>query len=145
MNFAPANLSSTSELKFLRTEVQRHGGHQLHIVKLSSLSSKTMVVITVNDSILSSYDDLCQIRVFWHLIPPSSLVFRLIHMASSVQPVKQQGMLPVATNRAINNYQRLTAFKLEMMATSPPKPKPTAKRLMSPCQFDNSGTDPTFR
>ena len=85
------------------------------------------------------------IRVFWHLIPPSSLVFRLIHMASSVQPVKQQGMLPVATNRAINNYQRLTAFKLEMMATSPPKPKPTAKRLMSPCQFDNSGTDPTFR
>ena len=43
------------------------------------------------------------IRVFWHLIPPSSLVFRLIHMASSVQPVKQQGMLPAATNRTIIN------------------------------------------
>ena len=50
------------------------------------------------------------IRVFWHLIPPSSLVFRLIHMASSVQPVKQQRMLPVATNQAI--------FKLEIMATT---------------------------
>ena len=43
------------------------------------------------------------IRVFWHLIPPSSLVLRLIHMASSVQPVKQQGMLPAATNRTIIN------------------------------------------
>ena len=29
VNFAPANLSSTSEFKFLRAEVQRHGGHQL--------------------------------------------------------------------------------------------------------------------
>ena len=39
VNFAPADLSSTSEFKFFRTEVQRHGGHQLHIARLSSLSS----------------------------------------------------------------------------------------------------------
>ena len=81
-----------------------------------------IVIIIVHDHDCSSYDSIIKwwsmsntmmIRVFWHLIPPSSLVFRLIHMASSVQPVKQQWMLPVATIQAI--------FKLEIMATTTAK------------------------
>ena len=77
---------------------------------------------------------------------PPKLPCLQAHTHGQLGPASQATRdVALATNRAINNYQRLTAFKLEMMATSPPKPKPTAKRLMSPCQFDNSGTDPTFR
>lgn len=37
-NGTPANLSATSEFKFLSAKVQGHSGHQLHIARLSSLS-----------------------------------------------------------------------------------------------------------